>query len=551
VESWDYIIVGAGHNGLSAGCTLAASGRRVLIVDQLSWIGGLSASLPWVPQAPDHLLSVGAMDDMLMAQTSLTTDLGLERHGYEPVPLPAPYGWLGENGETLLLFHDFERTLNDIRSFSPADAATYAEIKPTLDMVMDLTEQLVSQRPKEISKQQLLKLAIKLAPNRAGRKLLGRMATLNVFEMINETFESDAMRGLWGYWTSMVGPADLDGTGLYLMAYHAVHRKQGVLRPRGGMSGLMNAFRSLLESHGGEVRLGQAVERILVEGGRARGVRMADGTELGARYGVLTNCAPQVALGQLLDDDSLDRETQLKVSMIPANAVNTAAFKIDVAVGGRIDYPAGAAKRRDGFDIRRTTLMTGTLEDHVEHLKVMKVGRTVEPPPVYMAVLSASDSTIAPEGQDVLYLHSNVPAEPVTGWDETTKAAYTELIVNSAKRFLTGLDAEIGRVVHTPLDFEQRFSTPKGAYFHVDMGPLRLGVNRPAKGLGDYTTPVKGLYLAGAGSHPGGTINGWCGRLGAQRALACEAELGALPVSVSRVSAIAPIPAVAGTTTAS
>lgn len=536
MESWDYIVVGAGHNGLSAGCTLALAGRRVLLVDQLDWVGGLSASLPWVPAAPDHLLSVGAMDDMLMAQTSLTSELGLQRHGYEPVPLTAPYGWIGEDGETLLLFRDFERTLGEIRRFSASDARTYAEIKPTLDLVMDLTEQLVSTRPSEISKKQLLKVALKLAPDRAGRRLLGRMASLNVFEMINETFESDPMRGLWGYWTSMVGPADLDGTGLYLMAFHAVHRKQGVLRPRGGMSGLMQAFRSLLESRGGEIRLGARVQRILVERGRARGVQLEDGIELPARYGVLTNCAPQVALGQLLEPGVLDRETEVKVSMIPANAVNTAAFKIDVAVGGRIEYPAGAAKRRDGFDVRQTTLMTGTLEDHIEHLKVLKLGRTLAPPPVYMAVLSAADGSIAPHGQDVLYLHSNVPADPVTGWDEQTKQWYTDLILDSAGRFLTGLDSELGRVVHTPRDFEERFSTPKGAYFHVDMGPLRLGVNRPAKGLGGYTTPVQGLYLAGAGSHPGGTINGWCGRLAAQTALERERSIGP-----AAVAAVAPV----------
>ncbi|MHB8691169.1 MAG: phytoene desaturase family protein [Solirubrobacteraceae bacterium] len=545
METWDYIVVGAGHNGLSAGCTLANAGRRVLLVDQLDWVGGLSASLPWVPAAPDHLLSVGAMDDMLMAQTSLTADLQLQRYGYEAVPLTAPYGWLGEDGETLLLFRDFERTLGDIRRISRSDASTYAEIKPTLDLVMDLTEQLVSKRPSEISKAQLLRVALKLAPDRAGRRLLGRMASLNVFEMINETFESDAMRGLWGYWTSMVGPADLDGTGLYLMAFHAVHRKQGVLRPRGGMTGLMNAFRSLLESRGGEVRLASRVQRILVDRGRARGVELSDGTELTARYGVLTNCAPQVALGQLLDDDVLDRETQVKVSMIPANAVNTAAFKIDMAIGGRVDYPAGAAARKDGFDIRETTLMTGTLEDHIEHLKVLRLGRTLDPPPVYMAVLSAADQSIAPEGQDVLYLHSNVPADPVTGWDAATKAQYTDLILASAKRFLSGLEAEIGRVVHTPRDFEDRFSTPRGAYFHVDMGPLRLGVNRPAKGLGNYVTPIKGLYLAGAGSHPGGTINGWCGRLAAQTAIDNETQIGTLPVvraAAASPSAAAPSP---------
>src|SRR5581483_10771193 len=200
METWDYIIVGAGHNGLSAGCTLSMAGRKVLLVDQLNWVGGLSASLPWVPQAPNHLLSVGAMDDMLMAQTSLTNDLGLERYGYEPVPLTAPYGWVDEDGETLLLFRDFERTLKEIRKFSQVDARTYEEIKPTLDMIMDLTETLCATRPAEISltRKDMLRTLLKLAPNRTGRRLLGRMASLNVFEMINETFRSDAMRGLWG-----------------------------------------------------------------------------------------------------------------------------------------------------------------------------------------------------------------------------------------------------------------------------------------------------------------------------------------------------------------
>ncbi len=522
MDRWDYIVVGAGHNGLSAGCTLAIEGRSVLIIDQLDWVGGLSASLPWVDEAPRHLLSVGAMDDMLMAQTSLTDDFGLERYGYQPVPLEAPYGWLGENGESLLLFHDFDRTLREIRRFSPKDAATYAEIRPTLDLVMDMVERLVSTRPSEISRARLLRSALKLAPNRSARRLLSRIASLNVFEVINETFESDPMRGLWGYWTSMVGPADLDGTGPYLMAFHATHRKNGVLRPRGGMSGLMEAFRSLFESHGGEVLLGAEVERITVESGRATGVRLTDKTELAAGRGVLTNCAPQVALGQLLEDGVLDHETRTKVSMIPANAVNSAAFKIDLAASGRIGYPAGEARRSDGFDIRKTTLMTGTLEDQIRHLKALKLGQTINPPPVYMAVLSAADRTIAPDGGDVLYLHSNVPADPVGSWSDEAKDRYTRQILASADRFLGGLETEIGRVVHTPLDFERRFSTPKGAYFHVDMGPLRLGVNRPAKGLGDYQTPVKRLYLAGAGSHPGGTVNGWCGRLAAQTALSCE-----------------------------
>lgn len=520
-ETWDYVVIGAGHNGLSAGCTLGEQGRSVLLVDQLPHLGGLSASLPWVPEAPEHLLSVGAMDDMLMAQTPLTEELGLRSHGYDPVPLEAPYGWMDEEGETLLLFHRFDRALEEIKRFSPRDARTYAEIKPTLDLIMDIVEKLVPQHPSASSKADWAKILLKMAPDRKTRALLSKMLTLNVFEMISETFESDAMRGLWGYWTSMIGPADAEATGVYLMAYHAVHRKSGVLRPRGGMSGLMKAFASKIASHGGEIRLASRVRRIVVEGGRATGVELEDGTHVHAREGVLANCAPQIALGRLLDPGVLDRNTRNLVDMIPANSVNTAAFKIDVAVGGPLTYPKAQAKRRDGVDVRKTTIMTGTLEDHIAQLKALKRGESVDPPPVYMAVLSAADATIAPEGQDVLYLHANVPVDLPGGW-EANKDSYTRSIVKSAERFLDGLDAEIGRVVHSPQDFEDYFGTPRGCYFHVDMTPMRLGANRPARGLGRYTTPVEGLYLAGAGSHPGGTINGWCGRNAAREAMKHE-----------------------------
>lgn len=518
-KTFDFIVVGAGHNGLSAACTLGEAGRSVVVVDQLPFIGGLSASRAWVPEAPDHLLSVGAMDDMFMAQTPLTEELGLRKHGYQPIMLDAPYGWINDEGDTLLLFHDFNRALDEIRRFSPRDAKTYTEIRPTLDLIMDLVERLSVRYP-SLSKADLARLVLKLAPDRKSRALLGKMMVLSVFEMIAETFESDAMRGLWAYWTSMVGPADLEGTGMYLMAYHATHRK-GVLRPRGGMTGLMNAFASKIASHGGQIRLGTPVEQILISDDRAVGVRLTDGTELRSRRGVLASCAPQVALGRLLPEGAADRQLANKVAMIPANAVNSAAFKIDVAVAGRVDYPKAAAKRRDGFDVRRTTLMTGTLEEHFSHLQALKRGEIVESPPVYMSVLSASDPTIAPDGQDVLYLHSNVPADPVGGW-QANKDLYTQTIVKSAERYLSGLDAEIGRIVHTPRDFEDRFSTPKGCYFHVDMTPFRLGTNRPARGLGGYTTPFAGLYLAGAGSHPGGTVTGWCGRLAAQLAIKSE-----------------------------
>ncbi len=520
---FDYVVVGAGHNGLSAGATLAAEGRSVCVVEQLAIPGGLSASHAYLPEAPQHLLSLGAMDDMFMAQTPLTAELGLARHGYETIPLDHPYGWVDEEGETLLLWRDARRAVDEIRHFSRADARTYADLQGPINWIMDLVDRLFIQHPSAWGKRDFVRYLLRHRPDRVTRRLLGQLTTLNAFEWISETFESDAMRGLWAYWSSMIGPVDAIGSGAYVLGFAGVHRGPGVLRPRGGMSGLVGAMRGVLEANGGELRLSSPVAEILVEHNRAVGVRLADGTLLRARRGVLSNLAPQVTFGPLLSPKHLTRAEHNRVAMVPSNSINVAAFKIDVAAAGRVGFPAAELRRarRDDADVRKATLMTGTLENHIAQMRAMRVGLNTDDPPVYMAILSAVDPSIAPEGGDVLYLNSNVPLRPDGGW-ETAKQSITDAVWKSSQRFLGGTDTEIGRVVTSPADFESRYAAPAGAFFHVDMLVNRLGPIRPARGFGGYDTPVAGLYLAGASSHPSGGVTGWPGRLAAQHALGKE-----------------------------
>jgi phytoene dehydrogenase-like protein len=519
-STWDYIVVGGGHNGLSAACTLAADGASVVLVEKLPILGGLSASHTYLPEAPRHVLSLGAMDDMFMAGTSLARDLDLVGYGHSASRLEHPYGWIGEDGETLLLFHDYTRTEENLRRFSPRDAREYAELRPALNWILDMQDLLMTSHPSRLPKWAIIRNLLKLAPDRALRRQLMRIATSNLVEFVADTFESDPMRALCTYWASMIGPIDADATAFYCVGLAAVSREPGVMRPRGGMGGLMNAFAGHLTAHGGEIRTGVGVERVLVGEGRAYGVRLDDGSELRARHGVLASVAPQLALGRLLDQDVLDAGTRAKVAVIPASSNNSATFKIDLATSGRAGYPLAEMLRTryDGADIRRTALMTGSFEDQIAQLKAIRRGETLDTPPVYMAILSATDPSIAPDGQDVVYLAANVPVEPVGGWADN-KERYTKAVLSSVERFMSGLDTEFGRVVSSPTDFEARYGAPSGSYFHVDMLPFRIGMNRPARGLGGYTTPIKSYYLAGAGSHPGGGVSGWPGRLAAQTAL--------------------------------
>ncbi|MDB5968367.1 MAG: dependent oxidoreductase family protein [Hydrocarboniphaga sp.] len=519
-QSWDYIVIGAGHNGLTAACTLAKAGRSVLVVEQRAITGGLSVSHPFVTAAPNHHLSIGAMDDALMGHSPMIDFLGLRQYGYDSIPMAAPYGWMGEDGETLLLHNSFDRTVEEIKYFSPRDAQTYIDVRGAIDLVMGGLEGIMPYHPAQIPKSLLIKMALKAAIDRKSRKVLGRMLSVNAFEMIAETFESEAMRGLWAFWACMFAPATVQASGVYLAAFGSVHRA-GIFRPVGGMSGMIRAMEGALTAKGGEIRCNHKVEQLLLDGKRIKGVRIVGGQELFARHAVLANCAPQVVLGKLLPASVVDEKLRTKIDFIPANSVSVAPFKIDYAVGGRITYKKAVAMRarRDDMDVRKTTFMTGTLEQHIAQHKASLRGEPVDfRPPLYFSIMSANDASIAPKGQDVFYLYVNTPINPIGGWD-ACKTEYSQQIRSAVSHYVDGLDLEIGSIEHCPKDFEEQFGAPNGAYFHVDMIPSRMLMNRPAPGLGGYKTPFGGLYLAGAGSHPSGGVCGWPGRLAAETAM--------------------------------
>ena len=524
-RTWDYIVIGAGHNGLSAACALARANKSVLVLDQRPIIGGLAASHNYLENAPRHLLSVGAMDDALMAPSSLVDDFQLRQYGYDPIALEHPYGWMNEDGDTLLLFSDFDRTVEEIRYFSAPDARSYQEVRSTIDFVMGCLDSLGSKQPSDIGKLDFVGTLLKAARDKRIRKTLSRMLCTNAFEMIAETFESEAMRGLWAFWACMFAPATVEGDGIYLAGFGNVHRT-GIYRPRGGMSGLVNAFAGYFKERGGEIRLDSKVAKILVKDNIARGVQLDNGEQLGAGQGVIANCAPQVALGELLEAGVLDDRMIRRLDFIPANSVDVAPFKIDMATSGKLGYPRARKKRagRDATDIRKTTFMTGTLEQHILQHEACKRGERVDfLPPMYFSILSAVDESIAPPEGDVLYIYANVPLQPVDGWAES-KPGYGSQIMASCSRFIDGLETEIGRIETCPQDFIAQYSTPNAAYFHVDMIPTRMGNNRPAAGLGGYQSPVEKLFLAGAGSHPAGGVCGLPGKLGAEYALSKSDE---------------------------
>jgi phytoene dehydrogenase-like protein len=267
-----------------------------------------------------------------------------------------------------------------------------------------------------------------------------------------------------------------------------------------------------LEQAGGKVRTSAAVRRIIVEGGAVRGVELADGEELFADC-VVSAVPPQVTGGMLADSGV---EGVRSLMDAPANRAGLGAFKVDLALSGQVGLGDHQRGRGTEVDLRQPTLFTGTLEQVVAAEEAARAGRLGREIPWWATILSARDPSQAPDGQDVLYLYMPAPLHPLDGWDSCRPEAERRL-VEAAAGVLVGLpELEIGRFVETPEDLQRRLGAPNGCLYHVDHLITRLGPLRPALGWSGHRTKVPGLFLSGAGTHPGGGVSGIPGQLAAR-----------------------------------
>nr|WP_240945917.1 NAD(P)/FAD-dependent oxidoreductase [Pseudomaricurvus alkylphenolicus] len=513
------MVVGGGHNGLVAACYLARSGHSVQVLEKRQVAGGASISQPLVSVAPEYTLSPGAIDAVFIRQTSIIEELRLARFGFSLIDVDPGYGWVNEDGDSLMLFQSVKQTAEDIKYYSKKDASQYLELAEVFQLILEIQSDFMSRPLSQSGWCDLVRAAWKLVADKSLRRTLGRLLSVSAYEAIAETFESEPLRGLYAYWCAIACPPDAENSGVFLASFSQIHQL-GCSRPRGGMSSLINALSNCLMELGGEIRTSASVKNIVVENSQARGVVLNSGEVINARLGVIGACAPQITLGQLLQDNDRPQNVREQLPFIPANASNMGPFKIDMAIDGPLLFERASQKRgqRDGVDINGASLMTGTLDEHVDHTSQVRLGRLGKKPPIWMTVLSHNDKTLAPEGKSTAYLYTSIPVKTDMSEEELSHRC-SNFLVESSKQYLVGLGAELGRNTLTPLAFNDEFSLPNGCIYHVDMLPTRLGPLRPARGLGGGSTEIKSLYLGGAGSHPGGGVYGLPGKFAAQEAL--------------------------------
>ncbi|MFN4339829.1 phytoene desaturase family protein [Parvibaculum sp.] len=514
-NTYDVIVIGAGHNGLVAAARLARSGRRVLVLEASDSIGGAAATSEIVPgyvgPAVAHLIEG--------FPKRIERGLKLGRHGLRYAARDVPTVILNPEGEHLQL----PRNRKEFARFSkilPRDADAYRDRVALLRSQAALIEPMIGELPPDMQDVAAMRRFLRRIVWRTvffGRAMLeGLMQTLpeSIGDRLDGEFESPLLKGALAF-DATLGSAEgpyAPGTSFRAVWREALRMQgQGLRQFEGGTGALCDALASVVNSQGGDIRLNTPVERILVEGESVAGVELADGMAMHAPL-VLSAINPRATLIGLMGAEKL--ETQQAMELCHAPRPGSTA-KLNLALERAPVFPRLAAEH---YGAR--LLVVPALQALDDAANACREGRFSCEPALEIHVPSIADRTLAPEGQHILSVIVHyVPYEAEGGWT-MKREAFVQKIVRTIAAFAPGIeDAMIAGEILTPPDIERKYGLAAGDWHQGDLRLDRLLGFRPSPSFGRYRTPVAGLYLCGAGSHPGGGVTGLPGWLAAEAAM--------------------------------
>ena len=510
-DPYDCIVIGAGHNGLVCGAYLARAGRSVLILEAADAPGGAAVTREFAPgfrcSAVAHLLH--------MLPSRIGAELQLERHGLS----------VARGIPSIALNRDQAPLALDAAGLATAgheDAAAMRDYTAQLRRFAAVLYTALDAAPPRLgtgaSRDHLALLKLGWQLRKLGRRdmrELLRIGGMNAYDLLEEHFRSDALKGALALDATLgtnFGPRS-PGTVLTLLYRLACEGAAGgTAVVRGGMSGLSQALAASATAAGATLRLNAAVSGILVDSDRAVGVRLEDGEQIRARS-VISNADPKTTFLDLLGARHLDTGFVRSVHHLRSRGL---AAKLHLALNG-----APAFTGLDAASLSGRLLIAPSM-DHVERAyNHSKYGEFSDEPVIELTVPSVHDASLAPAGQHVLSaVVQYAPHTLKRGWDESSRVTFQDRIVGTIDRVAPGLrDRIVAAEMLTPADTERQFRISGGHWHHGELAFDQFFMVRPVPGAAQYSTPLAGLYLCGAGAHPGGGITGLPGRHAARRVI--------------------------------
>jgi len=521
---YDAIVVGAGHNGLTAAAYLARAGLSTLVLERRDIVGGACVTEEIAPGCRASTTSYIAS----MLRPEVIRDLGLARRGLQMVPCDPALLVPFPDGSVVPWWSDRERTVREIAKLSPADARTFVRVDDELKKLARYLQPFFLEPPPDVHTRGVAGLIEALRVGRRFRGIsgdeIGRMIaflTGSLGDFLDRNYENEKVKTLFlanNVYGKHGGPYQ-PGTALGLL-FHLLsggeHELQGFYgHVLGGMGAITQAMAAAALEFGAEIRTSAPVARIDVRDGRARGVELADGGRIEARV-VLSNADPKRTFLSLVDADALPAEFRRAIEGIkmdgPCAKVNLVLSEEPRVHGMPADFTASQ---------RSLFTLVPSLEFAERCYAQARQGDVPEELWVDCVVASNVDSTLAPSGRHVMTCFVQyVPYRPREGdWDGLRETLGDRVVRKIGEYAPNVPGAVVARQVLTPLDLERVYGLTEGNIFHGDLSLEQLFFLRPVSGYARYRTPVDGLYLCGAGAHPGGGVTGAPGHNAANQVL--------------------------------
>lgn len=512
---FDAVVIGGGHNGLACAAALGRTGRKVLVLEAADALGGAAGTHEFAPgfrvSSLAHILN--------RLHPEMVAALSLQRHGLAFSTGSMPSVALSAKGDPLVLDGAYGERLDG--GIDAADRAGWTELRALLLRQAGILKPFLSRRPPDLGAMSLSQAttlgSAALSLRRLGKEEMReflRMVLMNVADVLDEHVADDRLKGLVAFDATLgahLGPRS--PTSLLGLHYRLAGEMDGVpgaqFLPRGGMRAVATALAGAAEAAGCALRTGAAVRRILVENGRAVGVVLDDGSEIRARA-IVSAINPVSTFLDLVGPRHVDTGFVRKLRNI---RMKGDAAKLHLA----LDAPPRFAGLSEAA--HRGRLVIAPSVDHVERaFNPAKYGEFSPEPVIEITLPSLTDPSLAPD--DGCVLSAVVQYAPYAlreGWT-AGKPKFFAAIMAMLERHAPGIGASIRHAeLLTPADIEARFRMPGGHWHHGELQVDQMLMNRPVHGADGYDTPIDGLFLAGAGSHPGGGVSGAPGWNAAKR----------------------------------
>ena len=517
---YDALIIGGGHNGLVCAFYLARAGLRVRVLERRHVVGGAAVTEEFHPGFRNSTASY----TVSLLRPKVIADMALHDHGYRVVertisnffPFPDTYLKLGGGGH---------RTEDEFARFSVKDAAAYPRYDAALERVAQVLRDIALQVPPNVgggaaalaaaAKQGWPLARLDIATQRDLLEIFTRSAR----EFLDGWFEDDHVKSAFafdavvGNWAGVSTPGSA-----YVLLHHVFGEVNGKLgawgHAVGGMGAITQAMARACEKVGVEISLEAPVRRVLVDNGKARSVRLESGEEIAAAI-VAANVGPALLYRGMVDGSDLPSDFRRRMANYQCGS---GTFRMNVALSELPDFTVLPGKERAEHHTAGIIIAPGM--DYMDQaFDDAKAHGWSKKPIVEIKIPSTVDDSLAPPGAHVasLFCQQFAPDLPDgRSWDDAREEV-ADLIIDTVTDHAPNFKASvIARQIHSPLDLERKFGLIGGDIFHGRMSLDQLWAARPVLGHGDYRSPIRGLYMCGSGTHPGGGVTGAPGHNAAQ-----------------------------------